>query len=64
MQDDMESNWKPRKPLTPALKARVFPWELMTQIKPQGSGGNRVPRKAHGEEECVAVRGKFSMSRA
>ena len=48
----------------PALKARVFPWELMTQIKPQGSGGNRVPRKAHGEEECVAVRGKFSMSRA
>lgn len=28
----------------------------MTKIKPQGSGGNRVPRKAHGEEECVAVR--------
>ena len=33
----------------------------MTQIKPQGSG---VPRKARGEEECVAVKGKFSTSRA
>lgn len=39
MQDDMESHWKPWKPLNTSFESlRVFPQELMTKIKPKGQG--------------------------
>lgn len=57
MQDDMESHWKPWKPLNTSFESlRVFPQELMTKIKPKGQGENRVHRKVHDEEEYVALR--------